>query len=97
MVVNPWTEVKDMYPAGCPFMMVNPVVNSSRMAEMEVVETMHMDVVHPSMVVHMSLEVWLMYIQPRMEIEDVIVGCHFVVVTHWVKVDVVIFGKMEVI
>jgi hypothetical protein len=65
--------------------------------EMEVIETMGLDAVCPFSVVNTSLELWLMYIQPRMEIEDVIVGCPFVVVPHWVRVDVVNFGEMEVI
>jgi hypothetical protein len=84
-------EIKDM-DVECPFLVVNPVTNS-----VEVIETMGLDAVCPSTVVNTSLELWLMYIQPWMEIEDVIVGCPFVVVTHWVRVDVVNFGEMEVI
>jgi hypothetical protein len=65
--------------------------------EMEVTKTMGMDAGCPSMVVNMKLEPWLLDRQPWMEIEDVIVGCPFVVVNPWMKTDVVNLGEVEII
>jgi hypothetical protein len=65
--------------------------------EMEVTKTMGMDAGCPSMVVNMKLEPWLLDRQPWMEIEDVIVGCPFVVVNPWMKMDVVNLGEVEII